>query len=188
VRKPRLKRGEELSVVNAVSKVGIHEDPVKAALQVMLTLSKAFQLVKSECEKLDETVIPKRLEDFSSLVPQVGLIPAITFFLSKIDEEGKVNAYEATLKAIREPDKQPDKAICNDLSGAGGGYPHALALLLAYIAERAGCSDASYETIQPDLVNCLEKIESQSTLIEKFTLSYAYELKKLAKALYREKE
>lgn len=182
-----------------MSKVEIPEDPVKAALQVMLTFSKAFESIKDECARklgkggeekteLDETVLSRRLEDFPTLMLQVGLIPAITFYISKIDDQKKVKAYEVTLNVIRNPEEKPSVDICHDLSGAGGGYPHATALLLAYAGEISGCSDTSYATTGPDLVECLKKIEEQGMRIEKLTLNYVYELKKLAKALYHEKE
>ncbi|PUA31291.1 MAG: type III-B CRISPR module-associated protein Cmr5 [Zestosphaera tikiterensis] len=164
-----------------VSFKDIPQEPIKAALKILSSFDKAF---RPQCLKTrDEApAISRRLEEFPSLTLQVGLVPTLTFYLSKIDEKAKIEVYNATITAILE--EVSSNRLCSDIENAGGGYPQASALLATYIGNVAGCNENEVKILEQYIVNCLSKIEQEGARIEKLALNYAYELKKLANALY----
>ncbi len=166
-------------------------DPVEAALNAMERFDKFF---RSSCQKSGADGLVRRLKEFPQLLLQTGLTPALTFFLSKLDENKKRTAYTVTLQAVLSDGSvsvgdREKNSFCGTISGEGGGYPHALALIMAYLAERleeAGVSDAreKVESITSSFIEALEKIREQGAVLERLVLAYATELKKLASALY----
>ncbi len=158
----------------------IPEEPVKAALQI---ISRFHEKFNSICKQSKGDAIARRLGEFPQLMLQAGLVPAITFYLSKIDNNEKARIYADSMKAILEG--KASRIICDRATGEGGGYPQALAILLAYLGKVAGCDDNRLKTIDPGLVECIKNIESRGALIEAQALIYANEVKKLARALYR---
>ena len=158
-------------------------EPVDAALEAIRRLDNAL----SKCGEIKTDALPRRARQAPQLILQAGLVPAIAFFLSKLDSPEKRNAYAAAVKAILEPESNSrDKRICNNTGGEGGGYPHIAALILAYAASQIGCHPNDIERIDSKLLDCLKKIGSKGVYLERLVVSYAEEIKMLATALYGE--
>ncbi len=164
--------------------ITLDRDPVKAALEAMKRLD---EQVRSKCANESGSVkadgLVRRLKEFPQLMLQAGLTPALTFYLSKLDHDKKRKAYKATLNALFGGSTDD---LCKNLSGEGGGYPQALALLLAYASLHAGCNLDSIREVNANLVECIRRIEQKGIILEGLMEAYATELKKLATALYGE--
>ncbi|ABM80566.1 type III-B CRISPR module-associated protein Cmr5 [Hyperthermus butylicus] len=165
-------------------------DPVEAALEAMRRFDKNLRDACSDKGEPRADAISRRLKDFPQLILQSGLVPALTFYLSKLSEKADQDAYELTVKVLTEQRLEGDerRKLCRKTSGEGGGYPHVLALVLVYAAERAGCSVDSIARIGSSLVGCLETVQKKGVTVEKLVQAYVNELKKLASALYPEKK
>ena len=164
----------------------IPHDPVKASLTIISNFNSVFvdECVNKEGRKIKGDAIARRLQEFPQLALQVGLVPALTFYLSKIDNQEKINAYNASINAIMS--KSSNKYICEKASGEGGGYPQALAIILAYAGIIAGCSNDQLVNIGQKLVECIDGIQKKGVTVEALTITYSDEIKKIARALYHE--
>ena len=166
-------------------------DPVEAALNAMERFDKFF---RSNCQRGGADGLVRRLKEFPQLLLQTGLTPALTFILSKLDENKKRTAYTITLQATLKVDDagigdRERRSFCETISGEGGGYPHALALIIAYLVERleeAGVSGAreKIKDVTSGFIEVLGKVREQGIVLERLALAYTTELKKLASALY----
>lgn len=173
-------------------------DPVEAALEAIRRFDSVF---REECSDTGEA-IARRLKDFPQIALQAGLVPALTFLLSKLDSDEKHSAYKAVISVVlgkastfsvvsgeqEARNRRSVDSVCGTARGEGGGYPHALALLLAYAGLQAGCNIESLQEVGSKLVECIERIKGEGVVVERLVLSYANELKKLTSALYPSRE
>lgn len=166
----------------------IPEEPIRAALEVMARFDRAL---RSKCGDVGAYAVARRLEEFPQLVLQAGLIPALTFYLSKLSGESR-DIYTQAITAITRPhsvEEVEKQKLCNELGGEGGGYPHALAILMSYIARISGCEQKHVEIVGTEFIECMKMVLEKGAIVEALTVTYSYEVKKIAKALYpREKE
>jgi CRISPR type III-B/RAMP module-associated protein Cmr5 len=160
----------------------ISPDPVKAALEAVSRFSKAFSQ-SQECKDSSADGVTRRLREFPQLMLQVGLVPALTFLLSKVNEKDDKEAYSETVKTVLGEEAESSK-LCKKASGEGQGYAHSLAMLMVFAAKHSGCSVDEIREVDGRMVECLEKIEDKGVVVEKLVLLYANELKKLMTALY----
>jgi CRISPR type III-B/RAMP module-associated protein Cmr5 len=168
------------------------EDPIEAALKVMERFDKVF---RSECSdsrgKIEADAIVRRLKNAPQLMLQTGLIPTVTFYLSKLDKKEKQDAYSIAIRVIQGVkntlEDEEKRKFCSNTSGEGGGYPHALALILAYAAKQAGCKLDNIVELNSEFLKCIEEIQKRGATIERLVQAYVNELKKIASALYPSK-
>jgi len=158
-------------------------DPVEAAIVVAERFSRAFE---ERCNT-NASAVARRLKDFPNVLLQAGLTPALTFYASKLDETRKGRIFIDVLKAVTGGGSGGE--ICKEATGEGGGYPHALAVLLAYIAGQAGCDvsvllDGEDSGYRRGFVECVKAIKRGGPALERLALVYASEVKKLFAALY----
>ena len=161
------------------------KEPVEAALEAIKRFDEMFRDVCTTCETKAEGLV-RRLKEFPSLVLQSGLIPALTFYLSKIDEKKKQEAYSLTVKVVLNlPIDGNRRAVCRGMRGEGEGYPQAIGLLISYIGLQADCKPEELDEIGAKLVECIKKIKAKGVSLERLAEAYATELKKLATAIYQ---
>ncbi|MEB3816326.1 MAG: hypothetical protein LRS46_00055 [Desulfurococcales archaeon] len=156
-------------------------EPVDAAIIVASSFSRAFE---NNCKE-SASAVSRRLKEFPQISLQAGLTPALTFYASKLDKEKRWLIFIDALKAVT--GGQAGSMLCDETTGEGEGYPHALAILLAYIAERAGCNINAlldYKQVKRGFVQCMEVVRRGGLVLEKIALAYASEVKKLFAALY----
>jgi len=160
------------------------KEPLEAALEAVRRLDQALRASCMKGGNLKADALARRAKDAPQLILQSGLVPALAFMLSKLTDGGKRRAYSDAVNVILgRQSRQSRDAICKDLSGEGGGYPHVAALLIAYASTVAGCGN-DVSRLDSGLVACLEKITSEGVSAERLVLKYAEEVKKLATALY----
>ena len=170
-----------------MSSQGLPREPLDAALEAVKRLDEALRGSCTQGHELRADAIARRAKDAPQLILQVGLVPTLAFFLSKLDREERRQTYAAALKVIF-CEGSCSANICGDLTGEGGGYPHIAALLIAYAGSLAGCAPGDLGVLSHRLVECLERIRGGGMKLERLVASYAEEVKKLATALYEAKE
>ena len=116
-----------------------------------------------------------RARTIPSLIMDIGLIPSITFLYSKIEEKN----YKILINFL---EKREDVSNLKKISSEKISYGLYLYLLLKHLKRKGLISD---EKDVPKSINALsQKVEFSTNII----LPYLIEVKKLATALYEEKE
>ena len=166
-------------------------DPVKAALDITLKTKHLIEIVQPE----KAIALSRRARELPTLILQAGLIPALTFYLSKV-ENGEV--YKLILEALEEKAKETelkkfDKEIEKEVKEEGKGYTALLSISaytlkqLANVYKIEKCENIN--TIA-ELVECLYEIRSdrsKEVVLEKQFIKFMLEVKKLFDAFFKEK-
>jgi len=178
-------------------------DPVKLAVTNVLKLSKCLEGI-NEREDLERLV--SRASSFPSLMLSSGLVPTITFWMSKVVTKKTPQrnidlkrAFSELLKYLLgygedsgECGEDLPKLVADDLRN--DGYATSLALLIAGLAELGYIElgedelggDSPQKTIAVIARKLLELMESERAAhAEADMLDYAVEVKKLTAALFK---
>ena len=168
---------------------------VRLALAYMLRLSGfAEQCRPTVCSGLREgekcrlgAGIARRAKDLPSLVASAGLVPALTFYMSKADEE----SYKSFLCILR--GGGGGCAACNEVREDLGwsekaGYAPVLALAALGLNALGHVGDVDdYKRLAQGLMG-LSTSPSRALLAERQLLELLVETKKLAEAFFHEEE
>ncbi len=200
-----------------------HIDPIEEALDTVLHIdhicSKLEQIYnkiiqKNESKKLDKcgSSIARRFSDLPSLIVTTGLIPVLTFYLSKLSREDNTY-FKHLLKLFREktnlnkiiedlardqskkdPEKQKEKIIrylVSEFTEESKGYLIGLIIITNYlnkvnIVNIIDGYDLKY--LAKDLKEIREgKSKPCEIIVQKILEPYLLELKKLTRGLFGEK-
>lgn len=129
----------------------------------------------------------RRVEDFPGLVSAAGLVPALTFYLSKVEDYGVLRDFYSLFSSGSLPRDARREKMLEDLREEGLGYASALAAILAYAARQApaGCSlklDGDAARGVAEFLDCIRR--GGGELVVLATLEpFVVELGKLARAL-----
>ncbi len=144
--------------------------------------------------------IARRAEDFPFMISQFGLVPAITFFLSKIEKNTQnVFVYGLNYFSNKTIDESKDNEKIRLLSHdavfpEGRGYASYLAIVLVWplgeiienienIKDLSGSSLAKEADPHKYLLKKVGMIEGYATKIEIMSMPRLLELKKITRAL-----
>ena len=132
--------------------------------------------------------VARRAKDLPSMVASAGLVPALTFYMSKASEE----VYKAILRYL---DGGDAGALCKGLSGKlveelgekeGAGYSTLLALAARFLSKNGLLGSVGG---YPELAGELSRLAGDPARVaaaEGLLLEYLIEVKKLAEAFFRE--
>jgi CRISPR type III-B/RAMP module-associated protein Cmr5 len=115
-----------------------------------------------------------RMREVISLIDEVGLIPALSFFYSKSTE----HIYEEVLKVMQAKEKENIKE--EDYTKKG------YALALYFVLKRI--SELGLITHLESPLNAFEELEGKQRSAFKFIFSYLLEMKRLAEAIFEREE
>ncbi len=152
----------------------VGRDPVGLAIKHMKLVAEAAKAAKQAGEG-----VRRRARELPSLMLQAGLVPTLTFFMSKAEE----NEFMEWFSYLRNP--QPTNRPSSDLKGEGGGYSVLLAMIFDAMEKLAGVNVGSVSGFT-DLLKILLGIGSgrgESLRISRILMPYLVEVKKLATAL-----
>ncbi len=168
-------------------------DPTALAIEHMVKVYDLINEVKRACKKKEENLgegIKRRAKDLPSLISTVGLVPALTFYMSKASE----NNYKRVLMYLN--GKLPsDKELCDKDGlaseiggGEGAGYSSLLALTLAALV-RLGIISGGVEQVESfnkvaKNLKSLHERSHEEMAAESLILDYLIEVKKLAEAFF----
>lgn len=164
----------------------------KIALEVITCFDKAVKDLLGRVYK--SKAITSRLNDFPGLAATSGIMPALTYYLSKAAEEEKI--FETTYWLIKnrrckfpEKDRSMIVGSLKDIEGnrgEGKGYGIALALLIASL-ESVGFLTINGESpgLREVADALLQTLNSGSGVPEMEALEVITELKKLGTAFYK---
>ncbi len=187
-------------------------DVLRLSLELGLRVSKIVDELENIADKLNKesgkkkeykptNAVRARVDSFPQLVASSGLIPALTFYMSKCSDkkgETKTDMYEKMYELISsdsdlesklsELSSINKKALEEELK-EGGGYnivTAALAYVLWKIATRHGI-DVSEPRSLVALAELLNKIrtEGKSIVMERYMLNFAQSFKKVIDALIK---
>lgn len=139
---------------------------------------------KRKCWKnMNGGAIQRRAKDLPSMVASAGLVPALTFYIAKADE----NRFRRFLELldIKDIDKIDCEQLREDLGeGEGAGYSPLLALAVKALNEH---NYINYVEDYVTLANELRKLRErgiEELAAEQVILGYLLEVKKLADAFF----
>jgi len=115
-----------------------------------------------------------RMREVISLIDEVGLIPALSFFYSKSTK----SIYEEVLKVMQAKEKENIKE--EDYTKKG------YALALYFVLKRI--SELGLITHFESPLNAFEELEGKQRSAFKFIFSYLLEMKRLAEAIFEREE
>jgi len=165
-------------------------DPIKIALQRTFKLKEIIEICTPEAERLKTRALPRRAKDLPQLILQLGLIPALTFYLSKVEDKELYKALVDSLSGKKKFDTNLCRALQKEVEEEGKGYT----ALLATIASTLPLIKVSLKSQSQDL-NSLPSLasylltirdEGKDLVIEKSLISFLVELKKLFEAFFGE--
>ena len=176
-------------------------DPVKVALDVALKVKRLVDIAQPE----RAVALSRRARELPTLILQTGLMPALTFYLSKVEKE---SVYMLVLKALEieaekmKPDdddlvkkvKKLAKEIKEEVEEEGKGYTALLSIsayILKQFANMYGIEKCKNVYTVAEFVECLHEIRSnrdKEVMLEKQFINFMLEVKKLFDAFFKEKE
>ncbi|GEM_PF-6943589 len=174
---------------------------VREAVKLMLDFHSVIEQVFREggLESVDADSLATRLSNFPAIAMDSGVVPAITFYLSKIDSKDKRDLFEnlvALLTAskcgdnkVKTGNESLDRRLKNDLKNdlKEEAYVSASALLLSLMTRLGmiGCpGDGGVKGIARELLRLLDAgVRGEEGFMEA-----AIELKKLGTAFYKRKK
>ncbi|AGJ62068.1 type III-B CRISPR module-associated protein Cmr5 [Saccharolobus islandicus] len=124
-------------------------------IDFVIEYGKKLEKKKEECKSLDAFI--RRAEDFPSLVAQEGLVPAMTFYYSKM--EGGVSSIE--------------NVECEELINEGKGYSVYLSFLIDVLREFA-----NLKCTTP--LDCIKEVRQNEIVITRKILPILVEMKKVS--------
>ncbi len=164
---------------------------VREAVKLMLDFHSIIEQVFREggLESVDADSLATRLSNFPAIAMDSGIVPAITFYLSKIDSEAKRDLLEDLVAVLAGcgGGKTPrnEKVFQDDLNGEA--YVSASALLLSLMIRLGmiGCpGDGGVKGIARELLRLLDAgVRGEEGFMEA-----VIELKKLGTAFYKRKK
>ncbi len=161
-------------------------DPMSLAIRHMTRL---YDLV-SECGKYNESAtgegVSRRARDLPSLVSSAGLVPALTFYMSKADENNYKIIYDYLGDTTGKPmDAGKCESLKDELSRKEkAGYASMLAASAKALEAMLGLSELnSYKALALELEN-LHRDSLREAEAEALMLDYLVEAKKLAEAFF----
>ncbi|HIC99671.1 MAG TPA: hypothetical protein EYP08_08690, partial [Pyrodictiaceae archaeon] len=137
--------------------------------------------------------------ELPTLVLQTGLIPALTFYLSKVEKE---EVYKLVLEALEakvdkskleELSEEDKKMVREEVGGEGKGYTTLLgisAYMLKQLADMYKIEKCKNINTIVGFVECLHEIRNnrgKEVILEKQFMKFMLEVKKLFDAFFREK-
>ena len=143
-----------------------------------------------------ELAMARRAEDFPLMISQYGLVPTLTFFLSKVKDEGS-RALDEGFRYFRGDSLRldADSPLVNDAAGGEGkGYASYLALVLVWPlgeamknvgVELTGGSQPNQRGggLVEELLRHIDDIKAHQLELEMASMPGLLELKKILKAL-----
>jgi len=147
------------------------EENIKAAVSDFKQL---FEKLQKNSQSQVGASFRARMREVISLIDEVGLIPALSFFYSKSTK----SIYEEVLKAMQAKEKENIK----EEDYTKKGYALALYFSLKRISELGLI--ASLE----NPLNSFEELEGKQRLAFKLIFSYLLEMKRLAEATFEMEE
>lgn len=164
-------------------------DPLSLALEhgyrVREAVDEAKRLWPDKAKDLTGEAVTRRAKDLASLMLSAGLVPTLTFYMAKVEDD---NVYEAALKLLEgSRTNNVLEKIKDDLSGKeGAGYSIILAAVVKaleslYPQALGGGSPRSLKDLATRLKDMHEKrldVKAESVL-----QPYLIELKKVLEAL-----
>jgi hypothetical protein len=116
----------------------------------------------------------------------VGLVPALTFYMAKGDENAYEFIYKALARRCTATNQKPDMKICEEFEDKeGAGYSALLAVATNMLAERGfidGNKAAGYKGLAEELKAISGK--AQELAARRILVEYLTEFKKLAEAFF----
>ena len=166
-------------------------DPVKAALTYVLRIAEQVRQCRAldGGEKVTGEAVKRRARDLPTLVASAGMVPALTFYMSKASAETLQTMLDKVLGG-----EGPSRELCgslrDELGGSeGAGYSTLLALAtraledMGYLGGVTGSSD----TVAALAQGLLSLRGTERELVaERRLLEFLVEVKKLAEALLRD--
>jgi hypothetical protein len=160
-----------------------------------IRLSDEEALKKATFKQLDLGGFTTRMKNFPSLMMEAGVIPAVTFYLSKVSlpQDRLVQLYRYF---NGEEDSVPAPSDCKDalLGEASGkesaGYSLAIAAILSAMHKLVDDVDFNENDFFQSVVNVLRKLLEDTTkryALEYMLNEYAIEMKKLVEAYSKAK-
>lgn len=168
------------------------ERAVKEAIDLILCFDELLKRTVGAGASADQ--LATRMNNFLSLVSDAGIVPALAFYLSKIDSDRKrklLNTLILSLSVVNECSpaelgEEDRKAFKADLGGEA--YVTATALLLALL-KRLGLVDRiGDEEIIRWAIKQLGKLNNNPLMVEAVSLDALTVLKELTNALYKQKK
>ncbi len=173
------------------------KNPVALALNHISLVDQLLTEFKSKCNKNELNLggFTTRMKNFPSLMMEAGVIPAITFYLSKVSlpQDRLVQLYKYFNGEV---DSVPIPRDCNDslLNEASGkesaGYSLAIAVILSAMHKLIDGIDFDEKDFLQSAVNVLRKLlgdTSKRYALEYMLNEYAIEMKKLVEAYSKAK-
>jgi CRISPR type III-B/RAMP module-associated protein Cmr5 len=152
------------------------EENIKVAVSDFKQLLEKLQVQEKSQSQVGAS-FRARMREVISLIDEVGLIPALSFFYSKSTK----SIYEEVLKAMQ----AKEKGNIKEEDSTKKGYALALYFTLKRISElRLIASIASLE----NPLNAFEELEGKQRLAFKLIFSYLLEIKRLAEATFEREE
>lgn len=124
-------------------------------IDFVIEYGKKLEKKKEECKSLDAFI--RRAEDFPSLAAQEGLVPAMTFYYSKM--EGGVSSIE--------------NVECEELINEGKGYSVYLSFLIDVLRKFA-----NLKCTTP--LDCIKEVRQNEIVITRKILPILVEMKKVS--------
>jgi len=161
-------------------------DPISLALDHITKLDKLREeaLAVSKSKELSMRGVVSRMKNFPTLLAQVGLIPALTFYLSKLDDNGinekqvmELIDYFSHGTRVSEPG-----SLIEEMSEKEGkGYVIAFAMLVSALSMFATQKFGTLNDIVGELKNLISNYPKRRK-VEKLITIYSMEMKKLCEA------
>ncbi len=166
-------------------------DPVRAALTYVLRIAEQVRLCREQGGggKVTGEALRRRARDLPTLVASAGMVPALTFYMSKASAETLETLLDRVLGG-EGPSGELCGSLSSELSGSEGvGYATLLALAtraledMGYLAGVTGSRDA-VTALARGLLS-LRGTEKE-LVAERRLIEFLVEVKKLAEALLRD--
>lgn len=135
------------------------EDSVSLALSIGEELLE----LKEKCGSIEGFV--RRARDFPSLVLGSGLVPSLTFYLSKVDDYTIFSSKET---------------ICNDIKDEG--YGTLLYFVLKRVSEITGLN-ICLSSDKKNVLECLKKVRENELKLQAQLMPFLIELKKVSEVV-----
>lgn len=165
-------------------------DPNKKAVEYGLNLYYTLSDnnncgLESKNGKLVAKGLRARARSFPNIISSTGLLPAVAFAMSKINNRKMIQAAWKILNGSSDPGHCNE--LAKDLQKDGGGYTIIVALIAKILEDSKLCKIKS-ESIDTSLAGCLVNKEFKDIIIaEKIVQATLQEFKKLVDALFIDK-
>ena len=175
-------------------------DPVAMAIEHMLLVQRLAEKTAEKCKigrRELGAAVQRRAKDLPGMVYTVGLVPAITFYMSKVGNSklysmiyrllvsgDEKQAEDVVKEAFREEGGR-DNSLCEEMSAKeAAGYTTLLAMAAAVLA-KAGVLESDPSSLQ-GLASSLKTLRERGSesYAARLLVEYLGEAKKLAEAFF----